>query len=134
MKYVISTLLALIIGTIAYASDSINMVGYLKDKKSNRIFTYSFQKDVTEQEIRDHAKNLPNTGGRMTAAYYYIEGSLIPADGVTLAGGIFKANDILYETPSLSKWQYAYMFGFKGEVQFVNCVKNPDNDLCRQKE
>ncbi len=70
----------------------------------------------------------------MTAAYYYTEGSSIPADGLTLAGGVFKANDVLYETLGLSKWQYAYMLGFKGGPQFVNCITNPDNDLCRQKK
>lgn len=134
MKYMVTTLLVLFTVTIAYAGDSISRVGYLKDKSNNRIFTYSFKKGVTEQEIREHAKNLPNTNGRMTAAYYYIEGSLIPADGVTLAGSVFKANDVLFETPGLSKWQYAYMLGFKGEPQFVNCVTNPDNDLCRQKK
>ncbi len=134
MKYAIITLFAIFTITCAYAGESIQRVGYLKDKGKNRIFTLSFNKGVTEQEIRKNAENLPNTTGRITAAYYYIEGSLIPADGVTLAGTVFKANDILYETPGLSKWQYAYMLGFKGEPQFVNCIKNPNNELCRQKK
>jgi hypothetical protein len=72
-----------------------------------------------------------NTSGRMTAAYYYKKGSVIPADGVTLAGNVLRANTILYDTPGLSKWDYAYMLGFKGTYRFVNCKNNPDDDLCR---
>lgn len=133
MKNAIITLLVIFMTTFAYAGGSIERVGYLKDKNKNRIFTLSFKKGVTEQEIRKHAENLPNTSNRMTVAYYYIEGSTIPADGVTLAGTVFKANRVLYETPGLSKWQYAFMLGFKGVPQFVNCIKDPKNDLCRQK-
>jgi hypothetical protein len=133
MKRAIITLLVIFITTLAYAGGSIEQVGYLKDKGQNRIFTFLFKKGVTEQEIKKHSKNLPNTSHRMTAAYYYMEGSAIPADGVTLAGTVFKANNVLYETPGLSKWQYAFMLGFKGIPQFVNCIKDPRNDLCRQK-
>jgi hypothetical protein len=133
MKYAIITLFVIFMATFTYAGGSIEQVGYLKDKGKNRIFTLSFKSGVTEQEIRKHAENLPNTSRRMTAAYYYIEGSAIPADGVTLAGTVFKANNMVYETPGLSKWQYAFMLGFKGVPQFVNCIKDPKNDLCRQK-
>ena len=133
MKYVIITLFVIFTTTCVYAGESIERVGYLKDKGKNRIFTLSFKSGVTEQEIRKHAQNLPNTSHRMTAAYYYIKGSAIPADGVTLAGTVLKANNMLYETPGLSKWQYAFMLGFKGIPQFVNCIKDPKNDLCRQK-
>ncbi len=134
MKYIIATLLFLIILTnLAYGSGSIERIGYLKDNGKNRIFTLSFNNAVTESEIRKHAENLPNTSGRITAAYFYLEGSQIPADGLTLAGTVFKANNMLYETPGLSKWHYAFMLGFKGVPQFVNCIKDPKNDLCRQK-
>jgi len=89
MKYVTIILFVIFmttLATLAYAGGSIERIGYLKDKGKNRIFTLSFKSRVTEQEIRKHAKNLPNTSRRMTAAYYYVEGSTIPADGLTLAG------------------------------------------------
>ena len=73
MKRAILALLVIFMTTFAYAGGSIKQVGYLKDKGKNRIFTLSFKKGVTEQEIRKHAENLPNTSHRMTAAYYYLK-------------------------------------------------------------
>ena len=68
------------------------------------------------------------------AAYFYPEGSTIPEDGVTLANSMLKANDVLYETPGLSKWGYAYMRNFKGSSEFVDCKQQQTNDLCRKKQ
>ena len=108
-------------------------VGYLKDNGKNRIFTIAYKPGTTEQEVRSHAERLMYTQGQVMAAYFYPEGSLIPADGVTLAGSMFKANDVLFETPGLSKWRYAYMRYLKGTSEFVDCEKTADNDLCRKK-
>ena len=108
-------------------------VGYLKDNAKNRIFTIAYKHGTSEQEIRTHAKSLMHTSGQMMAAYFYPEGSTIPADGVTLAGSMFKANDVLYDMPGLSKWRYAYMRHFKGSSEFVDCEQNQSNDLCRKK-
>ena len=74
-----------------------------------------------------------NTAGQVTAAYFCLEGSTIPADGVTLAGSIYKANDVLYEMVGLSKWRYAYMKYINGTSEFVDCEHNLTNDLCRRK-
>jgi len=82
-------------------------VGYLKDNAKNRIFTIAFRPGTTEQEARNHAERLMYTQGQMMAAYFFPEGSVIPADGVTLADSVFKANDVLFETSGLSKWHYA---------------------------
>lgn len=108
-------------------------VGYLKDNTKNRIFTIAYKPDTSEQEIRAHAESLMYTQGQMTAAYFYPEESLIPADGVTLAGSVFEANDVLYETPGLSKWRYAYMRGINGTSEFVDCEQDSGNDLCKKK-
>lgn len=116
-------------------SDNVSVfrqVGYLKDNAKNRIFTIAYKPGTTEQEIQSHAEQLMNTQGQITAAYYYPEGSVIPADDVTLAGSVFKANNVLYDTPGFSKWHYAFMRHFKGTSEFVNCEKSPDNDLCRK--
>ena len=108
-------------------------VGYLKDNAKNRILTISYKLGTSEDEIRAHAEGLMYTSGQMMAAYFYPEESIIPADGVTLAGSVSEANDVLYETPGLSKWRYAYMRYFDGTSEFVDCEQDPDNDLCRKK-
>jgi len=118
--------------TESYAQDSIRQVGYLKDGSRNRIFTFEFRKGTPSATIRSFAKNLINTQGQITAAYFYKKGSRIPADGVTLAGSVFRANNVLYDIQGLSKWRYAYMKGFNGSAQFVDCKKTPTNDLCRK--
>lgn len=145
MKKGIYLLPLLLVATMAACSDSssknessskqanFRQVGYLKDSLKNRIFTIAYKPDTPEQEIRAHTESLMHTPGQMMAAYYYSEGSLIPADGVTLAGSIGKANDVLYEVPGLSKWRYAYMRYLNGTSEFVDCEQGPGNDLCRKK-
>ncbi len=113
-------------------SPVIKEVGYFKSKAKNRIFTISFPKDCHEAGLQKYARGLSNTDGRMTAAYFYPEESVIPADGVTLAKNIEQANRVLYEVPGLSKWSYAFMKSYNGRSQWVNCIKTPDHDLCRQ--
>jgi len=118
--------------TESYAQDYLRQVGYLKDGSRNRIFTFEYKKGTPISTIRSFAQNLINTQGQITAAYFYREGSRIPADGVTLAGSVFRANNVLYDMQGLSKWRYAYMEGFNGSAQFVDCKKTPKNDLCRK--
>ena len=132
-KTAMITLLMVLVSTFAYAGGAINEEGYLKDKGRNRIFTFSYKKGVSGLEIMRHAENLMNTPHRMTAAYYYSEGSTIPADGITLAKTIFRANYVLYDVPGLSKWDYAFMRGYNGSTRFINCMLEPTDDLCRQK-
>ena len=111
---------------------SFERIGYLKHN-DNRIFTIAYKAGTPESEIRAHAEGLPYTDRRVMAVYYYPEGSKIPADGITLAAGIFEANEVLYETPGLSPWRYAYMRSFSGKTEFVDCQRNPDHSLSRKK-
>jgi hypothetical protein len=104
--------------------------GYFKDKDKDRINTYSFKKEVSEQQLKEHALKLMNTSGRMTAAYYYPEGSKIPQN-ISLAKNVFNVNNIL-DNPRFSSWRYAYMNYYNGKKEFVDCEKMPKNDLCRQ--
>lgn len=120
-----------LITTSVYAGGPFDRTGYLKDKGKNRIFTISFKKGTSEKEINAHANSLPNTSGRMTAAYYFVKGRRIPSNSITLARNIFNANSILYDTPGFDKWVYAYMKGYNGSTKFVNCNFSPDNELCR---
>lgn len=131
--FLLSVILAGCSDGASNSQSAFRQVGYLKDSAKNRIFTIAYKAGTTEQEVRNHAERLMHTQGQMMSAYYYPEGSVIPADGVTLAGSVFKANDVLFETPGLSKWRYAYMRHFIGTSEFVDCEKSPDNDLCRKK-
>ena len=132
-KTAMITLLMILVSTVACAGGAINQFGYLKDKGRNRIFTFSYKKGVSGMEIMRHAEKLMNTPHRMTAAYYYPEGSTIPASDITLAKTIFRANHVLYDVPGLSKWDYAFMRSFNGSTRFVNCMLEPTDELCRQK-
>jgi hypothetical protein len=107
-------------------------VGYFQDAKYNRIFTYTFPSAATSDEIEHAAYALPYTRGQLLAAYFYPEGSRIPADGITLAANVFRANEVLYDTPGLSSWRYAFMIPLAGLAEFVDCQATPKNDLCRQ--
>lgn len=122
-------------GSASQSSDApkFRQVGYLKDGVNNRIFTFRIPVSASTNAVRGHAAQLPNTAGQMTAAYYYPEGSVIPADGVTLAGDILEANRVLYETPGLSPWRYAYMRSYNGKVGFYDCEATPKGDLCMGK-
>ncbi len=132
MKYLAVTFLTIFIATSIYAEEQIEQVGYMKDENRNRIFTLTFNKNISETDIQKHAANLPNTAGWMTAAYYYPENSVVPSNIVTSAGNIVKVIRVLYETPGFSKWKYAYMITFSGKTKFINCTKTPENVLCRK--
>jgi len=136
MKKIISYLILfslpfLIIGC-GSGNKNFNQEGYFKNNARNRIFTYSFKSGTTKQEVKEYARNLMNTPGRMTAAYFYPEGSLIPRDGVTLANSMDRVNYVLYDMPGLNKWRYAYMKYFTGSSEFVDCQESPNHDLCRK--
>jgi ribosomal protein L32 len=124
---------ALIDGAITPAERSdFRQVGYFKGDNRDRIFSIEMRSDVPPHVALAHARQQPNTSGQMTAVYFYTRGSLIPADGLTLAKGVFSANDVLYEIPGLSKWRFAYMKWRNGTEGFVDCQAEPAADLCRQ--
>jgi hypothetical protein len=133
MKIPSIILASLVMTAIGCGGDTgIQRVGYFKDDSRNRIYTFSYTPVATSDAIGEHAATLPYTPGQMLAAYFYPEGSTIPADGVTLAKTLLQANDVLYETPGLSRWRYAFMRSFSGEAKFVDCQDTPKDDLCRK--
>ncbi|MBW8034199.1 MAG: hypothetical protein FVQ79_00595 [Planctomycetes bacterium] len=107
--------------------------GYFKDGLRNRIFSVKMTGEVNESEVLSFARDRPNTKGQITAVYFYPKGSAIPADGITMAGSVFRANDMLYEMAGLSKWRYAYMKNLNGSETFIDCIDKPTHDLCRRK-
>ena len=108
--------------------NGIEQEGYFKDDNRNRIFTFSFESDVSIDEIKKHAKKQMNTSGRLTACYYYSIGSLIPRDGITLANNIYQANTAIEMFADEIK--FAYLLSQSGTYTFVDCTEDPTNDLC----
>ena len=86
----------------------------------------------SDDDILKHAQKLPNTDRRMTAAYYFVNKSAPYIDNDTSNGQIYYINEILYESPQVNRWDYAYMRNLNGSEVFVNCNKEPSNDLCRK--
>jgi len=107
-------------------------VGYFQDDARNRVRTFSIAATADEATVRAHAEDLVSTAGQVMAAYYYTAGSTIPADGVTLAGNLVNATEVIYEDPNLSAWRFAFMRYFNGSIEFVDCTASPRHDLCRQ--
>lgn len=131
MKYTIVIFIMLLSSSSAIAGGQIKNLAYFKDENRNRIFLLSYSKKVTEDQIKNHAINLPHTDWRMTTAYYFPEGSQVPSDHVQFAKNVSHANAILYDLNGVSKWTYSYMHSLKGEKFLINCDKNPEDGLCR---
>ena len=109
-------------------SSDIKQEGYFKDSSKNRIFTFSYKNGTTESEILSHAKKQTHTAPRLTGCYYYIEGSAIPRDGITLARSLFSANNVIDRFANEIK--YAYIKSGYDSETFANCIDNPKHDLC----
>ena len=119
------------INVVSKNNDFFKRVGYFKGNK-DRVFTIQYQNSVTPSTIQVYADNLPHTLGSMTSAYFYKAGSVIPNDGVTLANGSISATNVIFDTSGLSSWQYVYIIFRTGQKDFIDCIKTPSNDLCKQ--
>jgi hypothetical protein len=112
---------------------SIKRVGYYEDFQNSRVLAFEFAPGTPAEEIREHAESLSYTSERLLAAYYYEEGSnTIPANSLRWARSIMHANDLLYDTPDLDQWHYAFMRTFIGESRFTDCTHSPGDALCRK--
>lgn len=118
-------------GTHSDNATAMEQMGYFKGNK-DRVFTISYQQGVTPSAIQAYAKELPHTTGSMTSAYFYKKGSIIPNDGVTLAKSSISATNVIFDTKGLSSWQYVYMIYRTGQESFIDCNKDPTNDLCKK--
>ena len=123
--------LLLFIGLVFWScgSDSnIKQEGYYKDKSKDRIYTFSIQSTVSKDEVKKHAIQRMNTAGKMTACYYFYDDERIPRHGLTMANNIFQANYVINKYSENIK--YAYIKNYQGKIKFVDCEKNPNDDLC----
>jgi hypothetical protein len=119
--------------TVQEGTVNINRVGDYEDFQNNRVMAFTFTAGTSAEAIREHARNLPYSSERLLAAYYYEEGSrTIAAKDLRWARSIMQANDLLYDTPDLDPWHYAFMRNFINEARFTDCTQTPDDALCRQ--
>ena len=110
-------------------SSDIIQEGYFKDSAKNRIFTFSYKNGTKENDILSHAKKQTHTEPRLTGCYYFVEGSTIPRDGITLARNLFSANNTIDKFASQIKYAYLKV-GFDGNERFANCIERPNHELC----
>ena len=123
-------LVALIfIYNLFFNSSGIEQEGYFKSEfGGDRVFSFSFEPDVTESEIREHAKEQIHTAGKLTGGYYFPKNTRIPRDRLTMAKNLYEANNMINEfAPYID---YAYVK--TNNEKFVNCIKNPKDGLCAQ--
>jgi DNA-directed RNA polymerase subunit RPC12/RpoP len=107
-------------------------LGYFKDANNHRLFTLQIADDVTPEQARAHAERLPNTANRFMAAYFYPEGSTVPADVVSSGTDFIAVSDMLHEEPGMPPWRFVFIRSMVGgPPQFVDCRDAPDKDLCR---
>lgn len=131
--YCIVLSLAFAISAIAAAPFTMTQVAYLKINK-NRIFIYEYEGLPTDKQMADYllVSNQPmHSDGRMTAAYVWPKGNRKPQNGFNTLRSIDQANEFLYNSDLIDKWEFAYMQGFNGEAKMVNCASSPKNELCR---
>tara|TARA_R100001443_G_scaffold117430_1_gene142560 strand:+ start:5273 stop:5746 length:474 start_codon:yes stop_codon:yes gene_type:complete len=110
------------------AKDKIEQEAYFKAPNKYRIYTFSFESNVTEEQIRKHASRQSHTSGKLTSCYYFPVGASIPRDGISSAVNLFKANEVINNFAD--GIDYVYLKGQNGVVTFVNCIENPTDDLC----
>ena len=131
-----SMLLLLVLFTLGCGTEAANTskfegYGYFKQNR-NRIKTVVMRGKVSKEEALDYGRNTMNTSGRLTAVYFYVQGSVVPNDQLTLARDVFSANDVLHEGAGYGKWKYVYMKAITGEEFLVDCEAESGNTLCRQ--
>jgi hypothetical protein len=108
--------------------------GYFKDEKGNRIMTYAFKPNESDETILKHASALTFTEGQIFTVYYYPEGARIPKDNLTLAKGVSKAYAVI-DNPTYSRPRYAVMRELvNASIYFVDCNKKPKDGLCHPEQ
>lgn len=112
------------------AEPSIAPKGYFKDDLGNRLYTFQIARTTTAAQIQADANNLAFTAGHPMSAYYYIEGSQMPIDGVTFAKDYLDAIRVT-DTPGLARPAYVFIRDIDGKGStFTDCLSNPRDPTC----
>jgi hypothetical protein len=113
------------------SSSNFQQEGFFKDQKKNRIETFVFGRNENSDSVRKHGERQIFTQGQLLAIYYYPQGSIVPGDKLTLADGVFKANDVVFSR-AYSRPRYSFVRELTGSaITFVDCLKTPKHGLCK---
>ena len=99
-----------------------------------RIMAFEFPPNASPQSISAHGNKQPITQPGFTQVFYYPQGTpSIPEHDLTLAedGGIDKAHAVIraYSRQG-GKWRYVFQHYIGGGTELIDCVKNPQAELC----
>jgi hypothetical protein len=130
-RFLASIIASVAVAAPAMSSEGIRAVGFFKDARENRIFTFAVREEVSLEAVRAHSQTLAYTRGQMSGAYYYPEGPGIPAGGFRSAKTVPEVNELLYDSAETPPWHYAWQRGFNGKSVFVNCRITPREPLCK---
>jgi hypothetical protein len=104
-------------------------VGQYRDSSNDRIFAVTFRPNTTEETMRAFGMHATNTSGRMTAVYFFAEGSQNPGAALKTATSLEQATAAI----AGSKGQtYVYQRATNGKEAFVNCSSSPTHELCQK--
>ena len=112
--------------------------GYMQMKNNMggrfRIMAFELPAGASPQSISAHGNKQPITQPGFTQVFYYPQGtSSIPEHDLTLAedGGIDKAHSVIraYSRQG-GKWRYVFQHYIGGGTELIDCVKNPQAELC----
>ncbi|MBD1399967.1 hypothetical protein [Pelovirga terrestris] len=136
--------MVLTLGLVACSGDShleiaaentrtITHYAQFRDPQQNRVVIFVFDEETSAIEIKQHAQGLAPADGRLLAAYYFPAGGVsVPPTRLSRAGGIIRAHDLMYDDPEIGPWHYVFLHPFAGEPRFTDCLKAPEDVLCRQ--
>jgi len=117
---------------VAENTGTITHYAQFRDPQQNRVVIFVFADPTSVAEIKHHAQSLAHEEDRLLAAYYFPEGGIdMPPTRLSRAGGIIRANELMYEDQDLSPWHYAFLRPFAGEPRFTDCLASPEEVLCR---
>ena len=128
-KHVIIFIISSLFFSFSFANNfPFKQVGYFKDGKKNRIYTFKLEAAISQRQILEFSRFKPNTPGQLTSIYYYSANANPPADEVTFAKNVFTANEVI--SNSSDPWQFVYITYINGNDELINCNQTPSHLLC----
>ena len=115
--------------------------GYMQMKNNMggrfRIMAFELSAGASPQSISAHGNKQPITQPGFTQVFYYPQGTpSIPGHDLTLTedGGIDKAHEVIRAYSRRGgKWRYVFQHYIGGGTELIDCVKNPQAELCPDK-
>jgi len=111
------------------SSKGISDQGHFISENNDRINTFFVYDFVSEETIKSHSIQRKHQMGSSTSNYYFSYNATIPNQSLLVAESLSEANKII------DAYSYGIKFAFvkneNGEIHFVNCSDNPNDNLCK---